>query len=742
MVAAMLAFCAAPAASNAAVVITAKSVTITGPSVRATITRTPFRIAIDSGSGVPALAEVPNTDPLPTVLAPTVYPQPLGGLPLPETDLYAPLTFLVGTATTTQWGGGELFFQGDQQAGLVAGIQYSARDVISAKQDGAGAQLVLSTDDPTGRKLIVTIAPGPMGTIRVIATPSPSAGVAIISDSFASGPTEQFHGFGGRHNAINQHGNDFYSWIEEENSSGFPDTQPIENAAAGQPGYLFPDGPEAAYNAQALFYSSRPYGFMLDQSNFARWRMDSDRNPDSWQVSVYGSRLNYLVAPGPPAAAIKAITAVTGRERVPPRWAIGPEIDRAERATNPENASEYQAEVQSDLANIVHYKLPIGSYRLEGWALLSTKVLASDYAELRAHHIHPLIYLHAFVENPSGGLEPESYYSYAISHGLVATNPNGTPAIFGSPYQNGKAALLDFTNPATVTWWKAQIQALLAQGADGFMQDFGEQVSADWHFHDGQTGTTMHNEYPILYDRATRQAINQFERTHPGRQIFFYTRAGYSGDPGSTAYDGAEFLGDNTTSWDAASGIAAVLPDMLNRGVGGAYGPTTDIGGYLDLLTPATTPELFDRWAELSALTPFYRVHNSGETGTEMPWVLGGQTLEIYKAMARLHIRTEPLILKLWKQADKTGTPIMRPLWLAYPNDPTAAAQDEQWMLGPNVLVAPVITEGATTRTVIFPPGCWKNPNTGNTYDGPTSATVPAPLTVLPYYFKCGTRPI
>jgi alpha-glucosidase (family GH31 glycosyl hydrolase) len=737
---AVLVWCADPAVSHAAVVINSTSVTVTAPDVRATITRAPFRIAIDNGAGVSALAEVPNTDPFPAVLTPTMYPQPLGGEPLPQNDLLAPLTFLVGTATTTQWGGGPVFFQGDEQTGLVAGIQYSARDVISARPDGDGAQLVLSTDDPTGRRLIVTVAPGPTGTIRVVATPSPSDGVAVISDAFASGPSEQFHGFGGRHNAINQHGNDFYSWIEEENTSGLPGTQAVENAAAGQPNYLFPDGPEAAYDAQALFYSSRPYGFMLDQTSFARWQMDSDR-PDAWQVSVYGTRLNYLVAPGRPATAIKAITAITGRERVPPRWAIGPEIDRAQRAADPESASQVRTEVRSDIANIGRYHLPISSFRIEGWALLSPRVLTSVYRKLRARHIHPLVYVHAFVENPSGGLEPASDYSYAISHGLVATNANGTPATFGSPYQNGTAALLDFTNPATVAWWKTRIQDLLAQGADGFMQDFGEQVAVDWHFHDGQTGATMHNEYPILYDRVTRQAIDTFEHTHPGRQIFFYTRAGYSGDPGSAAYDGAEFLGDNSTSWDAASGLASVIPDMLNRGVGGAYGPTTDIGGYLDLLTPPTTPALFDRWAELSALTPFYRVHNSGETGTEMPWALGPQTLRIYRAMARLHIDAEPLILKLWTQADDTGLPIMRPLWLTDPDDAVGAAQDEEWMLGPHTLVAPVVTEGAASRSVSFPPGCWRNPDTGETYHGPVQATVPAPLAVLPYYFRCGTRP-
>jgi len=736
---AILGLSAAPAAAS--VRIGASQILVIGSGARATITRTPFQIQVQQGDGRAALSEVPNSSPLPDVQPPSIYPPPIGGAPERGSPLYAPLSFLVGSATTAQWGGGSLFFQGDELAGLLTGIQYSARDVLSAQPDGAGVRLIVSTNDPTGRKLLVTVAPGPHNTIEVSATPSPSTGVAIMSDSFTSDSGEAFHGFGGRHNAINQHGNDFYSWIEEENSSGYPAAESIENAAAGQLNYMFPNGPEAAYTVQALFYSSRPYGFLLNQPQFARWRMDSDRS-DAWQVNVYGDTLNYIVAPGPAAAAIKAITAISGRERLPPAWAIGPEIDRAANAGTPQTPAQAQSQISSDLATIQEDHLTVDSYRPETWTLLSTVQQDQLVAQLTHDHIRLLRYFRAFVATPSGGLEPSGDYAYAIAHRLVAMNPNGTPAIFASAFQNGKAALLDFTNPATVQWWKERIDQALNQGADGFMQDFGEQVDSDWRFHDGQTGASMHNEYPIIYDHVTREIINAYTKRHPGRQIFFFTRAGYSGDPGSVAYENAEFLGDNTTTWDAASGIASVIPDMLNRSVGGAYGPDTDIGGYLNLLSAATTPELFDRWAELAALTPFYRVHNSGETGTEMPWALGGQTLQIYKVMARLHISAEPLILKLWKQADRTGIPIMRPLWLAYPGAPTAAGQDEEWLLGPYVLVAPVVAEGANARTVYFPEGCWRNPTTRITYHGPATATVAAPLTALPYYFRCGTDPL
>lgn len=85
--------------------------------------------------------------------------------------------------------------------------------------------------------------------------------------------------------------------------------------------------------------------------------------------------------------------------------------------------------------------------------------------------------------------------------------------------------------------------------------------------------------------------------------------------------------------------------------------------------------------------------------------------------------------------------PVTRPLWLQYPDDPTAAGQDQEWLLGPDVLVAPVVTQGATARHVYFPAGCWRSPVTGRRYSGPSSVGVSAPLDQLPYFFQCGTHP-
>jgi alpha-glucosidase (family GH31 glycosyl hydrolase) len=331
--------------------------------------------------------------------------------------------------------------------------------------------------------------------------------------------------------------------------------------------------------------------------------------------------------------------------------------------------------------------------------------------------------------------------SAAVANGWVATRANGQPYITtgtsGQPI-----ALLDFTNPSAIAFWKREVAKAFDLGADGFMQDFGEEVLYGMHFHDGETGATMHNRYLVLYAKATRQEIRRYEQKHPKRHLWFFTRAGYTGRPGSAAYESANFPGDETTDWTPSSGLASSTPDMLNRAIGGAYGFGTDIGGYFDLTTPPTTKELFLRWAEWAALSPVFRLHGAGPTGTHTPWSFDEQTVRVYERLSRLHLKAVPLILRLWRKAARTGVPPTRPLWLTYPHDPTARAQDQEWLLGRDVLVAPVIEQGAISRSVYFPRGCWRDAVTGRRHRGRSSAVVSAPLTELPRFFRCGTHPL
>src|SRR3712207_1834483 len=139
------------------------------------------------------------------------------------------------------------------------------------------------------------------------------------------------------------------------------------------------------------------------------------------------------------------------------------------------------------------------------------------------------------------------------------------------------------------------------------------------HFHNGETGRTMHNRYPNLYHGATRPAIEQYEREHPGREIWNYSRSGFSGQigaPGAAWGELANFPGDNSADWSQGSGLRSASVDMLSRAVGGAWGYSTDIGGYLGV----ATRELFVRWTEWAALSPYLRIHNSSSAETQQPW--------------------------------------------------------------------------------------------------------------------------
>ncbi|HEV2812517.1 MAG TPA: TIM-barrel domain-containing protein [Solirubrobacteraceae bacterium] len=724
---------AAPAAAE--VRVEADRVVVTGDGASVVVERAPFRLSFAGPGGATALQEVANERAGPFPIPPVPDPEPLGGDNVPRRpSLYAPLTFTVGAARSVEYPAYQ--YNGNLLTGVEGGVQHAARDVESVAVEGGTAKLLVGTSD-SGRKLEVVVAPGPgRGTLRVTAKVTPGDRVVAMADSFASRDGQPFRGFGGRHNRLDQRGTSFFNWLQQENT-GAGSLQPVINVIPGteREEYLFPTGPHSTYYVQSLFFTEA-YGFLLDRPELSLWRMAADRG-DAWQVSVAANAIDYVVAPG---ASMLDLTAATGRHRVPPRWAVGTQLDRAVKYPS-DNPTAYEAQVRDDLEQIDRTGLPLDAYRIEGWEFLSRETLRELIGELKGRRIKPILYFRAFVGKDEIGTDDPADFDEAVEKGYVAKTPTGQPYIFVSNFQ-APAALIDFSNPAAVAWWKERIREALDLGAEGFMQDFGEQTQSDMVFHDGSTGAQMHNRYPVLFHRATREFVDEYERANPGREITFYTRAGYSGTPGSAADESSNFPGDETTDWSRSSGLQSLTTDMLNRGVGGLFGYMTDIGGYFDIgpYSP-TTKELFIRWAEWAALSPQFRLHGSVGAGTHTPWSFDDETVQVYNALSRLHLAARPLLLRLWREGVETGVPVARPLYMDYPDDPEAVAQDQQWLLGPDVLVAPVVVEGATARDVYFPRGCWEHPETGARFEGPRSASVDAPLDHLPYFFRCGTRP-
>lgn len=704
---------------------------------RVEVVKNPLRIRFFNSNNELVLEQVSNAG---GPLAPGVaIDEPLGSDYLPRVLLNTPFSYMVGAEIAPQlratpWVGNYLI-----QA--LVGMQYHGTEVLAAKKTAIGVALTIATNDPAGRVINVDIAPADNDSFEVRMAVKPALGVAMVADSFVLQQEESFYGFGGRHNAVNQRGNLLTNFIQAQNIGAGP-LAPVANLASGQgEGYMFPSGPDAAYYISTAFASTGGYGFMLDSTRPSRYDLGAS-NADVWQVNVSGSEMTYLLVPGAEKKALQALSGLQGRHRVPEQADLGPTLSRAVRVLSAEadDAISYEAKIWDDIAQMDAFKLPVKGYVFEGWEILPRETSKTVIKALHDRNIRAYLYIRNYVGIDVANTERPETFTEALQKGFVVNDATGLPYLFGTPF-GGLGAAIDFTNPKAVVWWEGRIREMLEElGADGFMQDFGEHIALDMHFFDGSTGETMHNHYPTLFHQTTRKIIDDIE-SKTGRHIFFWTRAGYSGRQGSSGFESSNFPGDETSDWSRASGIASLTTDMLSRGATGSYGYNTDIGGYFDFHTGPASAELYTRWSFWAALSPVFRVHNSSSNGVRMPWFYGEETMEHWRKAAELHLKAAPLIIKLWQEAQTTGVPPVRGLWVEYPKDERARQEDQQWMLGRDVLVAPVVEQGASKRDVYLPQGCWKHVDTGAQFDGPRDVTVPAPIDSLPYFFRCGSNP-
>ncbi|MFN8543156.1 MAG: glycoside hydrolase family 31 protein [Candidatus Binatia bacterium] len=689
---AALLFAGAAPAVRAAAATEPVTVAFTGGAV--VVDRSPFALRVDDARGRTALASV-------------------RGVSAHGDSLYAPLALTLGDEPGVRYPA--LPGQPDPNpTDPPPAARYAAREVVAVTGGDKAARITLATDSPAGHTIVLEVSAGVRGSVRVVASAEPPDGVVAVAAAFRSGPDEAFHGFGGRRESTDLRGHTFLNWVLD---------------------YRYPDVNTAYYYVLPVLVSSAGYGLLLEQHENARWRLASDA-PDAWQVAAAASSLHLVVVPGAPAQAQRVLSGLAGRHRVPPAWSIGPTLSRTIKVPG-HTPETYQRAIEDDVHHIAHEGLPISAYAFEGWEPLPEAFVRRTIARLRRLGVHALLYIRSFVSDDFAGTEASGRFDEAIANGWVARTADGSPYLFPSPFFTS-GAVIDFTNDAARAWWMGRVAHMLALGADGFMSDFGEQVLPDMVFADGSTGVTMHNRFPVLQSEATRAAFDRFVRRHPGRHPFFFSRAGYTG---SAASDDAAFPGDETSDWSRTTGLPSIVPDMLNRAIAGAWGFTTDIPGYLDVTLRSPTKELYLRWSEAAALTPFFRVHNSPLTGVRMPWSYDEETKATWARMARLHLAARPLILALWRNAVRTGVPVVRPLWYADAQAEHDPHNDDEWLLGPDVLVAPVLAEGAVEREVRLPQGCWRLHGRGPTLRGGRTLTVPAPLTDLVWFVRCGRRP-
>ncbi len=301
--------------------------------------------------------------------------------------------------------------------------------------------------------------------------------------------------------------------------------------------------------------------------------------------------------------------------------------------------------------------------------------------------------------------------------------------------------MLDLTNPDAVAWFQDVLrQNLLGVGASGWMADFGEGLPYDAVLFDGRTGAEYHNQYPVDWAQLNRQVVDEATEIDP----VFFTRAGFTQSP---AYSTLFWEGDQLVSWDAQDGIQSAVTGLLSSGVSGLAFNHSDIGGYTTITNPIMnyhrSKELLMRWMELSAFTTIYRTHEGNRPDENAQFYSDAETMAQFTRMAKIYQAWEFYRRDLVDTAAQTGLPVVRSLFIEYPTDPRFWENDcRQFIIGSELLVAPVLQADVQKVTVELPVGRWVHLWTGQVYGAAnvgTSVQVDAPMGLPAVFYPEGS---
>ncbi|XP_049836583.1 myogenesis-regulating glycosidase-like [Schistocerca gregaria] len=346
----------------------------------------------------------------------------------------------------------------------------------------------------------------------------------------------------------------------------------------------------------------------------------------------------------------------------------------------------------------------------------SLTVDTSNFPDMRAltDDLHALgwavsLWIHPFVNQ-----DCEPFYSEALANGYLVRNKNGSTA---TSWWKGDAGIVDFTNPDAVAWWTSRLSALRNEtGVDTFRFDYGESS-----YLPQPADITPLEKSPVVFSDEYSRAASQF-----GPMVTLRSSVESQHLPHFFLMDVVD------TAWSGQNGLKTLVPKLLQLSMVGhpfvmpeQVGGAENHGGY-------PTYDLYIRWLQLVTFMPGLRFHVK-------PWDFDNETLDICRNLISLHIQYAPLIVELMKKAVEDGTPVNRPIWWIDPTDPTALTIDSEFLLGDDILVAPVVWHDNDSRDIYLPKGMWRDEADPEhpTIQGPAWLhSYPAPLNTLPYFTR------
>jgi alpha-D-xyloside xylohydrolase len=480
---------------------------------------------------------------------------------------------------------------------------------------------------------------------------------------FSLAPEEKIFGCGESFTKFDKRGQKVVLWTDDANG--------VQN--------------ESLYKPVPFFMSSRGYGLFIHTStpvtcDFGKYYSANNA------LMIGDDEADLFLFLGKSKDVLNAYTDLTGKAALPPLWSFGFWMSRITYFS--------ESEGRQVVKNLRDYKIPSDVIHFDtGWfetdwrcdyqfSKSRFKDPAKMMADFKEAGIHTCLWqLPYFV--PSNTLFPE-----IIKKGLYVKDRKGN-----LPYED---AVLDFSNPETVKWYQGKIGNLLKEGVSVIKVDFGEAAPPQGIYHSGRTGFYEHNLYPLRYNKAVADITKQISG-----ETIIWARSSWAGSQRYPVHWGGDPANTN-------SAMAATLRGGLSLGLSGFSFWAHDIGGFV-----AQKPEnLYRRWTPFGMLTSHTRSH--GAPPTE-PWEYGEDFMNAFRRADNMRYELMPYIYAQAKDCAERGLPMVRALFVEYPDDPGSWLVDDEYLFGSDMLVAPLF-EDVKARNVYLPPGQWIDYQSGELY--------------------------
>ncbi len=446
------------------------------------------------------------------------------------------------------------------------------------------------------------------------------------------------------------------------------------------------------------------YGVFFDNTHRSSFDFGKESD-DFFSFGAQGGTLDYYFIAGPqPAKVIERYTALTGRTPLPPLWSLG--FQQSRYSYNPES------EVRQIARQLREHRIPSDAIYLDidyqqGYAPFTVDRAQFPHfeqmiADLRRDGLRTVLITDLHIKHDPG--KNYAAFDSGVREDAFIRNPDGS--LYIGEVWPGDAVFPDFTLTRVRDWWGGLYRDFTAMGAAGYWNDMNEpsvfnvpgntmSLDAVHRMDDGSTRDhrAIHNVYGMLNARATYEGLLKLQ---PTQRPFVLTRAAYAG---AQRY-AATWTGDNTASWHH---LAQSTPNLMSLGLSGMALAGDDVGGFIG----SPPPDLLTRWFQLGAFNPVFRNHAATDTRPHEAWVDGPEHEALRREAIELRYRLMPYLYTAAEENARTGLPIMRPVFLAYPQAEAFYGNDRDFLFGGDLFIAPVVDERLDAHAVSLPPGAW-----------------------------------